>query len=162
MDALESSHVVPLPIYAINEKVTAEPAVFCSAEELLKVIADVNLAGKSGNYVPQTATAENPSLSDDYIFDTTDQNKILQALKAENFVGKVKDKSKGAAKRKTQGLPDEYLYVFKYPCKLKRRDAITTNDALTENLIIYIKVNDRQVPYRKLFVVSFHKNRPKE
>lgn len=63
-------------------------------------------------------------------------------------------------KKKEKGLPQEYLYVFKYPCKLNRRDA-QESGIISENLLIYIKINNRKIPHEKLFIVSFHKNRPK-
>ena len=85
---------------------------------------------------------------------------ILKDLRRDNFVGKIKDLSKGAAKRKAQGLPQEYLYVFKYACRLLRRDA-QSSGIEDEDILIYIKVNDRKTPYNKVFVISFHKNKPR-
>ena len=63
-------------------------------------------------------------------------------------------------KRLEKGLPQEYLYVFKYPCKLKRRDA-DYSGITNDNVLIYIKINDRKIPYKKVFIISFHKNRIK-
>ena len=97
---------------------------------------------------------------DDYIFDSEDENIILKDLKEANFVGKIKDVGKGAKKRLEKGLPQEYLYVFKYPCELRRRDA-DDSGIVKEKLIIYIKINNRKIPYKKVFIVSFHKNRVK-
>ena len=85
---------------------------------------------------------------------------ILKDLKEANFVGKIKDVGKGAKKRLEKGLPQEYLYVFKYPCELRRRDA-DDSGIVKEKLIIYIKINNRKIPYKKVFIVSFHKNRVK-
>ena len=85
---------------------------------------------------------------------------MLKDLKRDNFVGKIKDLSKGAAKRRARGFPDEYLYVFKYPCKLLRRDA-QSGAAETENILIYIKINNRKIPDDRVIVISFHKNKPK-
>lgn len=153
-------HLVKLPLDAIEETVEAEPRVAYSEDEISKVLVDLHKAVDNETYIPQTPTVDNPALSDDYIFDTKDENLVLKDLNRDNFVGKVKDLSKGAAKRKEKGLPEEYLYVFKYPCKLMRRDAMTSGVG-GENLLIYIKVNDRKIPCENLFVVSFHKNRPK-
>ena len=72
-----------------------------------------------------------------------------------------KDLSKGAIKRKERGLPEEYLYVFKYTCRLFRRDA-HFSELEYDDILIYIKVNDRKIPYKKVYVISFHKNNPKE
>lgn len=38
-----------------------------------------------------------------------------------------------------KGLPQEYLYVFKYPCELRRRDA-DDSGIVKEKLIISIKL----------------------
>jgi len=39
-----------------------------------------------------------------------------------------------------------------------RRDAAIDE---SEDVLIYIKINNRKVPYKKVFIVSFHKNRSK-
>ena len=153
-------HLVKLPLNAIKETVEAEPRVAYSEDEISEVLADLHNAVDKKTYIPQTPTADNPALSDDYIFDTKDENLVLKDLKRDNFVGKVKDLSKGAAKRRAKGLPEEYLYVFKYACKLMRRDA-QSSGVDDEDILIYIKVNDRKTPNEKVFVISFHKNRPK-
>ncbi|MGN1085305.1 MAG: hypothetical protein ACI4QX_09880 [Lachnospiraceae bacterium] len=155
-----TEHFRKLPIDAIDEYVEAAPIIFCSDDELLTVLQDLSKAVDEKTYIPQTPTEENPALSDDYVFDTSDENKILKDLSKENFVAKVLDLSKGAAKRKKLGYPQEYLFIFKYPCKLMRRDA-EESGMTSEHVLIYIKVNDRKIPYEKVFVVSFHKNRPK-
>ena len=160
MDEDKSEHVVKLPIDAIDELVEATPQVPCSPSELLNVLQDLSKAVDEKSYIPQTPTIDNPALSDDYVFDTSDENKILKDLKNENFVGKVLDLSKGAEKRRQKGYPQEYMYVFKYPCKLMRRDA-EESGIISEQILIYIKINDRKIPCEKVFVVSFHKNRPK-
>ena len=149
-----------LPIDAIRQEVKAEPRVECSDQELREMLKDLALAVDTKDYVPQTPTEENPALSDDYVFDTEDENLILKDLSPENFVGKVKDLSKGAEKRRIKGFPQEYLYVFQYPCKLFRRDA-QESGIFSENILIYVKVNNRKIPFEKVFIVSFHKNRPK-
>jgi hypothetical protein len=118
-------HLVKLPLDAINEAVEAEPRVAYSEAEIAEVLADLHNAVDKKTYVPQTPTTENPALSDDYVFDTNDQN-----------------------------------LVFKYACKLLRRDA-QSSDVDDEDILIYIKVNDRKTPFEKVFVISFHKNRPK-
>ena len=156
----KTEHVIKLPIDAIDEFVEATPQVPCLPNEVANVLQDLSKAVDEKSYIPQTPTIENPALSDDYVFNTSDENKILKDLKSENFVGKVLDLSKGAEKRRKQGLPQEYLYVFKYPCELKRRDA-EESGVISEQILIYIKVNVRKIPYEKVFVVSFHKNRTK-
>lgn len=150
-------HLTKLPIDAIDEEVSAEPKVECPSSELLGVIEDLRVAVDERDYKPQAPTEENPSLSDDYVFDTQDENMVLKDLTEINFVGKIKDVGKGAKKRLKLGLPQEYLYVFKYPCRLKRRDA-DDSGVDNENVLIYIKINDRKIPYKKVFIISFHKN----
>lgn len=153
-------HLLRLPIDSIQENVDAQPRVTCSEKEMMEVLKDLAIAVETQTYIPQTPTKDNPALSDDYIFDTNDENLVLKDLKKENFVGKVKDLGKGAKKRKEDGLPQEFLYVFKYPCKLNRRDA-QESGIISENLLISIKINNRKIPHEKLFIVSFHKNKPK-
>ena len=153
-------HLVKLPLDAITEFVEAEPQVAYSEDEVREVLNDLYNAVDKKTYIPQTPTVDNPALSDDYIFDTNDENLVLKDLKRDNFVGKIKDLSKGAVKRKARGLPDEYLYVFKYACKLMRRDA-HLGALENEDILIYIKINDRKIPYDRVFVISFHKNKPK-
>ncbi|WP_022766628.1 hypothetical protein [Butyrivibrio sp. XPD2006] len=156
----KKGHFKQLSINAITEKVVVQPKVPCSDSEVFGVLADLKKAVEDESYVPATPTAQNPSLSDNYIFDKEDEKMILCDLKLANFVGKALDLSKGADKRKKLGLPQEYLYVFKYPCELIRRDA-DTSGVEKENILIYIKVNDRKIPNQIVFVVSFHKNNPK-
>lgn len=151
-------HVVKLPLNSISEIIVAEPKVSYLEAELDEMLNDLYDAVDNNSYIPQTPTEDNPSLSDDYIFDTNDENLILKDLKKENFVGKIKDLSKGATKRKARGLPEEYLYVFKYECRLQRRDA-ESSGVNEENILIYIKINDRKIPFEKVFVISFHKNK---
>ena len=81
-------HLTKLPIEAISEEVLAEPKVKCPSSEVLSVLKDLRVAVENRDYQPQTPTEENPSLSDDYIFDTDDQNYILMDLTEINFVGK--------------------------------------------------------------------------
>lgn len=153
-------HLIKLPIDAINENVYAEPKEPCTEAEIISILQDLRSAVDNMSYIPQTPTDDNPALSDDYIFDTEDENLVLKDITKLNFVGKIKDVGKGAKRRLQQGFPQEYLYVFKYPCKLARRDAQNSKINI-ENVLIYIKINDRKIPQKKLFVVSFHKNRPK-
>ncbi len=154
-------HILKLPIGSVKQNIYAEPRVPHTQAEVDEVLHDLYSAVDHKNYVPQTPTVENPALSDDYIFDTEDENLVLKDLKQENFVGKILDLSKGAKKRKKKGLPQEYLYVFQYPCKLIRRDA-DDSGVVSKNVLIYIKVNDRKTPYEKVFIVSFHENREKK
>lgn len=63
------------------------------------MLKDLRRAVDERNYQPQAPTEENPALSDDYIFDSEDENIILKDLKEANFVGKIKDVGKGAKKR---------------------------------------------------------------
>lgn len=153
-------HLWKIPIESIKQNVDAKPRVPCSHTELANMLQDLYTAVETQVYVPQTPTPDNPALSDDYIFNTEDENLILKDLKEENFVGKIKDLSKGATKRRERGLPQEYLYVFQYPCKLLRRDAQECG-IVSENVLIYIKINNRKTPYRKVIIISFHKNRQK-
>jgi len=154
-------HLLKLSIESVKQKVEAKPLVPCLPTEVADVLKDLHTAVDDGSYIPQTPTEYNPSLSDEYIFDTEDENLILKDLKQDNFVGKVNDLSKGAEKRKEKGWPQEYLYVFQYPCKLTRRDA-DESGVVSENVLIYIKINNRKIPYEKVFIVSFHKNREKK
>ncbi len=147
-----------LPIGAIPETITANPQVPCTPSELNDVLIDLHQAVDNEDYISPTPTVDNPALSDDYIFDTEDQNLILKDLSMVNFVGKIKDLGKGATKRTQQGFPQEYLYVFQYPCKLMRRDA-QSSGCIAEDVLIYIKINDRKIPYKKVIIISFHKNR---
>ena len=153
-------HLWKIPIESVKQRVEAKPQVHCSPPEIAQMLQDLYAAVENEAYVPQTPTPDKPSLSDDYIFDTKDENLILKDLKEENFVGKIKDLSKGATKRKEKGLPQEYLYVFQYPCRLLRRDT-QESGMLTENILIYIKINNRKTPYEKVFIISFHENKEK-
>ncbi len=154
-------HVRKLPMNAIQESVSVEPQESYTEEEVRTVLKDLANAVKTSSYVPATPTEDKPALSDDYVFDAEDEKAILRDLTMENFVGKALDVGKGAKGRLARGLPQEYLYIFKYPCVLYRRDA-DGKDNSTENILVYIKLNDRKVPYEKVFVVSFHKNKPKK
>lgn len=160
MEEDKLGHIVRLSLDAINEPVEAEPRLTYTEEEISNVLKDLYGAVDMENYVPPTSTKDNPALSDEYIIETQDMNLVLKDLNRDNFVGKIKDLSKGAAKRKARGFPEEYLYVFKYACKLSRRDA-DANGVKDENILIYIKINSRKVPYNKVFLISFHKNNPK-
>ena len=71
-----------------------------SQEEIKNVLNDLYVAVDKSEYIPQTPTEENPALSDDYIFDTKDQNFVLKDLEEDNFVAKIKDISKGAERRR--------------------------------------------------------------
>ena len=51
--------------------------------EISEVPADLRNAVDKKTYIPQTPTADNPALSDDYIFDTKDENLVLKDLKRE-------------------------------------------------------------------------------
>lgn len=153
-------HLWKIPIESFEQRVEAKPQVHCSPLEIADMLQDLYVAVENKAYVPQTPTPDNPALSDDYIFDTEDENLILKDLKEVNFVGKIKDLGKGATKRKEQGLPQEYLYVFQYPCRLLRRDA-QESGMVSEDILIYIKINNRKNPYEKLFIISFHKNKEK-
>lgn len=154
-------HLLKLSIGSIKQNIDAEPRVPHTKAEVDQVLHDLYISVDHKNYVPQTPTVENPALSDEYIFDTEDENLVLKDLKQENFVGKILDLSKGAKKRKKMGLPQEYLYVFQYPCKLIRRDA-DDSGIVSKNVLIYIKINNRKTPYEKVFIVSFHENREKK
>ena len=151
-------HLIKLPMDTIKETVDAEPKVPCTEEEVMSVLHDLCCAVDDESYISPTPTLDNPALSDDFIFDNEDEKLVLKDLTKLNFVGKIKDVGKGAKKRLEKGLPQEYLYVFKYPCKLARRDVQESGINL-DNVLIYIKINDRKIPNKKVFIVSFHKNR---
>lgn len=151
-------HWTKLPIDTIDEVVSAEPSVECPRTEILELLKDLRMAAETRDYIPYTPTLLNPSLSDDYIFNEEDEIYILKDLEEDNLVAKIKDLGKGAQKRLKRGLPQEYLYVFKYLCKLRRRDA-DESGIDEENVLIYIKINNRKIPYKKVFIISFHKNR---
>ena len=153
-------HLWKIPIESVEQSVEAKPQVHCSPPEIAQMLQDLYAAVENKAYVPQTPTPDNPALSDDYIFDTEDENLILKDLKEENFVGKIKDLSKGAAKRKEKGFSQEYLYVFQYPCRLLRKDA-QESGIVSENILIYIKINNRKTPYEKVFIISFHESKEK-
>lgn len=155
------SNFTELPLEAIEEPIVARPLVSYKVDEVEDVLEKLREAVDNENYIPQKATEKNPALSDEYIFETQDQNQILKNLKVKNLVGKVKDKGEGAKKRETKGFPPEFLYVFKYACILKRRDAdITGNEQ--ENVLVYIKINARKIPRDVMIIVSFHKNHAKK
>lgn len=156
----KTKHFVRLPLSTFPEQAEAEPQVPCTAEEIEIVLKDLTIAVNEENYIPATPTEENPALSEDYVFDTEDEKAILRELDQEHFVGKIKDVGKGARNRRKRGLPQEYLYVFQYSCRLCRRDA-QENGILTEDILIYIKINNRKAPCEQVFVISFHKNRPR-
>lgn len=160
MEQDKPKHFVRLPLSSFPEQADAEPQVPCTADEIAMVLRDLTIAVNKETYIPATPTEENPALSEDYIFDMEDEKAILRELDSEHFVGKIKDVGKGARNRKKRGLPQEYLYVFQYSCRLCRRDA-QESGILTEDILIYIKLNNRKTPYEQVFVISFHKNRPR-
>ncbi|MFI3238350.1 MAG: hypothetical protein R3Y47_10055 [Lachnospiraceae bacterium] len=153
-------NLLKISLESFEERVCANPQVDCLQGEIVRVLKDLSKAVTRSEYVPSTPTTDNPSLSEDYIFDTNDEKLVLKDLTKEHFVAKIKDLGKGACNRKQKGLQQEYLYVFQYPCKMYRRDLEESGIDL-ENVLIYIKINNRKVPYKKIFVVSFHKNRIK-
>lgn len=157
---VETGHFAKLRLEDISEVIEAEPRVECFDYEVKMILDDVNHAVDNKNYIPPTPTEENPALSDDYIFDTEDVNLILQDLNCDNFVAKILDLSKGAKKRKAKGYPQEYLYVFKYACRLSRLD-VNTSGVEYDKVLIYIKINSRKIPINKVYIVSFHKNNVK-
>ena len=159
----DQKHVLKIPIESIEENVIAEPRIPCSEEEVQEVLQDLYLAVDNKTYIPAVSTEENPALSDYYVFNIDDEHEVLKDLRIENLVGKVKDLSKGAKKRRERGLPQEYLYVFKYACRLMKKEMDdTSSEPMLENVLIYIKINDRKIPEEKVIVVSFHKNNSKE
>ena len=152
---MQEINIVKLSLDDYDELVTAEPQVLCTDDELNLVLNDIYIAVENGTYI--FPYDERNNLFDEYIFKPKDQDYILKDLSKENFVGKIKDLSKGSLKRKEKGFPDEYLYVFKYACKVFRKEDI--NKTSQEKIMIYIKINDRKIPNNVLIVVSFHKNR---
>ena len=161
MEDEKHKHFIRLPVKGFPEQAEADPKVLCTAVEVETVLKDLTSAVDTNSYFPATPTVENPALSDDYIFDTEDEKQILKDLEQEHFVGKVMDLGKGAVRRRKQGLPQEYLYIFQYPCRLYRRDA-QESKILTEDILIYIKINNRKNPDKQVFIISFHKNRPRK
>jgi len=123
MEENVSKHLVKLPLDAINESVEASPQVGYTNEEIESVLKDLKEAVEKGTYKPCMPTVANPSLSDDYLFDQNDERFVLNDLTKDNFVGKVRDLSKGSHARTEQGYPLEFLYVFKYPCRLVCRES---------------------------------------
>lgn len=158
MENDKAGNYIKLSMEDFEERVNAEPKVSCTEEEIIHILHDLCVAVNDKSYIPETPTADNPSLSDDYIFNYNDENLILSDLTKSNFVAKIKDIGKGAKRRIKQGLPQEYLYVFQYPCRLKRRDA-QESGIHSDRVLIYIKINVREIPFKKVFVISFHKNR---
>lgn len=158
IEEIKIGNILKLSVNHMKEMVSVKPQAVCSELEVNQVLSDLLNAVDMQSYVPQIPTSDNPALSDDYIFDTNDENLVLKDLTRENFVGKIKDIGKGATKRLERGLVQEYLYVFQYPCKLLRRDAQETG-VDSEYVLIYIKINNRKTPYEKVFIISFHKNR---
>lgn len=161
MDNGKSKHFTELSLDAFTECVEADPKVPYTADELEMVLRNLVNAVVEESYITATPTVDNPALSDDYVFDSEDKKTILKSIGIQHFVGKIVDVGKGAVKRRKKGFPQEYLYVFQYPCRLCRRDA-QEGDILSEDVLIYIKINNRKIPYEKVIVISFHKNRPRK
>ena len=152
---MQEINIVKVSFDDYDELVTAEPQVQCSEDELNLVLNDIYNAVTNGTYIFPFDDRNN--LFDEYIFKPKDQDYILKDLSKENFVGKIKDLSKGSLKRKEKGYPDEYLYVFKFACKVFRKEDIKKTSQ--EKIMISIKINDRKIPNNDLIVVSFHRNR---
>ncbi len=158
MDDEKFGHLVKLSMSSFTESVSASPSVPCTKAEVDAVLLELSSAVDDESYIPEIPTVDNPALSDDYIFTRADKDFILKDLSYRDFVGKIKDVGKGAKKRLCRGLPQEYLYVFQYPCRLMRRDWEESGNRY-DNVLIYIKVNCRTIPHKKVFIISFHKNR---
>ncbi len=158
-EARLTGHIRKLSINSINEKVSASPVVPCTQLDLQMVLASLKLAVETNSYYPVYASKDNPVLPDEYVFDAEDEKAVLKDLTSANFVAKIVDTSDSSKKRKRQGLPQEYLYVFKYPCELMRLDA-QTSGVSTENVLVYIKIINRIIPSQKVLIISFHKNIP--
>lgn len=158
MEGDKPKHYRKIPLDEIDEEVEAEPQVECQNAEVEEMLRDLFRALKEDTCIFPRATDKNPSLSDDYVFDKEDQTMILEDLKIENFVAKIQDLGKGAKIRIAKGLPQEYLYVFRYACRLYKRESIEGKYDF-EKVLLYIKINNRKNPRKVVFVVSFHKNR---
>ena len=150
-------HVCKLSLEECSEPVYARPKVDCTREEVTSVLQELRKAVKAHNYVPPSPRGDELDLWMEYLLDDKDIDGILMDLNEENFVGKVKDMSKGGKHREKRGFPPEFPYVFKYYCKLIRRDSGAK--IARDNVLIYIKINNRVVPNHIVFVISFHKNR---
>ncbi len=160
MEEGKTGNFEKLPINSFSEVVVAKPQVGCTEEEILEVLNDLSLAVDAKDYVIQTPTKENPSLSDDYIFDTNDENLILKDLSVENHVAKIKDLSKGALRRKCEGLPQEYLHVFQYSCNLKRRDAQESGIS-SEDISFILRLMTERYRTKKFLLFPFIRTRNK-
>ncbi len=148
----EFDHFKVLQLSDCEEKITAKPAVPWAQMELQIVLNKINMAGKTGEYIPAVATEENPSLGLDYLFDEADERAILQLLSEENFVDKILDCESTKEEK-------EYYYVFGIYVRLihRRQDS----DELYQNILIYIKIKIYYQDGKYIVVKSFHKNRPK-
>ena len=67
-------HLWKIPIESVEQSVEAKTQVHCSPPEIAQMLQDLYVAVENKAYVPQTPTPDNPALSDDYIFDTEDEN----------------------------------------------------------------------------------------
>ena len=107
----KKGHFKPLSINSIAEKVDARPKVACTSSEIQEVLKDLATAVDDESYIPATPTKDNPSLSDDYIFDKGDEKLILKDLAPANFVGKIKTLEKVLKKERTMVfLRNTYMY----------------------------------------------------
>ena len=140
----------------IDNEVEVRPMVLCTETEIQDIVKELHKSVEKKDYKIAISN-KNRALFEKYVLDSRDAEQILLDLQETDFVGKIVDVGKGAKKRLEKGLPQEYLYVFQYPCELKRRDA-EESGIEEERILIYIKINHRVVPYDQVFIISFHEN----
>ena len=150
-------HVCKLPLEESDEEVHARPRVESTQEEVTSILKELRGAVSEQNYAPPSPRGDELDLMTEYLLYPEDMEGILLDLKEENFVDKVRDMSEGGRRRVRKGFPPEFPFVFKYYCKLIRRDS--GEKIIRDNVLIYIKINIRTVPNHIVFVISFHKNR---
>lgn len=149
-------NIVKVSFDDYDEEVTAEPQVPCSEQEVLSVLNDIYIAVNNDSYYcPRDE--RNYSFFSYFNINKKEQDFILKDLTYSNFVAKIKNLNENSKARKLKGYPDEYLYVFKYPCEIYKRDDIKL--LFPQKVMIYIKINNRKIPNKIVIVVSFHENR---
>ncbi len=140
----------------IDDRIDVRPEAPYTEAEVQDIVKELHKSVENKDY-KITYSDKYKALFEKYVLESRDTDKILLDLQDTDFVGKIVDVGKGAKKRLEKGLPQEYLYVFQYPCELKRRDA-EESGIEEERILIYIKINHRIVPYNLVFIISFHEN----
>ena len=140
----------------IDDQIDVRPEAPYTEAEVQDIVKELHKSVENKDYTI-TYSDKNRALFEKYVLESSDIDKILLDLQETDFVGKIVDVGKRAKKRLEKGLPQEYLFVFQYPCELKRRDA-EESGIEEERILIYIKINHRKVPYNRVFIISFHEN----